>query len=145
MSKVKASAAIGDSIFNAEELWYDTTRWASFVPGFGHVVSVDADWPRGGSLTWDSRPGGRGRVIEDVVWFSPREGQDVEFEDPEVTGTQRLRFAPGEVSLELEYRLKEGNVLRDLLLVRRRMHRIVRATVRRFAIELESDRELGVR
>jgi len=145
VSRVRASAALADSIFHAEELWYDTARWPSFVPGFGRVVSVDADWPRGGSITWDSRPGGRGRVIEDVTWFSPREGQDARVEDAEITGTQRLRFAPGRVSLEVEYRLKEGNVVRDLLLVRRRMHRVVRTTVRRFAIELAADRELHVR
>lgn len=145
MGKVRVRARVGDSIFNAEQLWYDPSRWPAFLDGFGHVVKADDGWPRAGSLTWDSRPGGRGRVIEDVLWFSPREGQDLSVEDSELTGTQRVRFAPGVVTLELEYRLKEGNWLRDAVLIRRRRHASMTRTLRRFAIEVAAERELHAR
>lgn len=142
MGTVRAAVRIGAPIFAAEELWYDLARWPAFMDGFAHVARVDADWPRGGSLTWDSHPGGRERVIEDVLWFSPREGQDVAVEDPKLTGTQRLRFPPGGVTLELEYRLKESMWLVDLLFVRRQLRDSMTRTLRRFAVELAADAEL---
>jgi len=142
MPVVRASVAVPEPIFHVEQLWYDTARWPSFVDGFGHVVKVEGDWPRAGAILWDSRPGGRGRVIEEVRWFSPREGQDAAIEDPKLTGTQRLRFAPGRVTLELDYRLKESMWLVDLLVVRGRLHRALERTLRRLAIEAVSDAEL---
>jgi hypothetical protein len=142
MSKVRAAVRIDGPIFNAEELWYDLTRWSAFMDGFSHVASVGPEWPRHGSLTWDSHPGGRERVIEDVLWFSAREGQDVAVEDPRLIGTQRLRFRPGGVTLELEYRLKESMWLVDLLFIRRQLRDSMMRTLRRFAIELRTDAEL---
>jgi hypothetical protein len=142
MGTVRAGVRIDGPIFNAEELWYDLDRWPSFMDGFAHVAKVGPEWPRHGSLTWDSHPGGRERVIEDVLWFSPRVGQDVAVEDPKLTGTQRLRFPPGWVTLELEYRLKESMWLVDLLIVRNRLRESLDRTLRRFAIELRSDAEL---
>jgi hypothetical protein len=142
MATVRAGVRIESSIFNAEELWYDLERWPAFMDGFAHVASVGPEWPRRGSLTWDSHPGGRERVIEDVTWFSAREGQDVAVEDLKLTGTQRLRFPPGWVTLELEYRLKESMWLVDLLFVRNRLRESMNRTLRRFAIELRTDAEL---
>ena len=52
-SQVRVAARLGE----AEGLWYDTSRWASFVDGFARVVSADPEWPRDGAITWDSRPG----------------------------------------------------------------------------------------
>jgi hypothetical protein len=81
-------------------------------------------------------------VIEQVRWFSPREGQDADVEDPKLTGTQRVRFAPGRVTLELEYRLKESMWLVDLFFIRGQLRQSLRRTLRRFAIELDAEREL---
>ena len=142
MPKVIATIAVPEPIFNVEQLWYETGRWAAFVDGFNHVVKVEGDWPRAGTLIWDSHPGGRGRVIEQVRWFSPREGQDVAVGDPKLTGTQRVRFAPGRVTLELEYRLKESMWLVDLLFIRGQLRQSLRRTLRRFAIEVDAEREL---
>ncbi|HEU4658799.1 MAG TPA: hypothetical protein VFR97_14820 [Capillimicrobium sp.] len=137
-----ATVPVEGQIVEAETLWYDLTRWPAFVDGFSHVAKVEGDWPREGRLLWDSHPGGRGRVVEEVTWFSPREGQDVAVEDPKLTGTQRIRFAPGSVTLELVYDLKEGTWLLDVLFVRRALRDSVRRTLQRFAIELRAEREL---
>jgi hypothetical protein len=143
MPRVVATTTVPEPIFNAEELWFDPTRWAAFVDGFAHVHKIEGDWPRGGAISWNSHPDGRGRVIEEVVWFSAREGQDVRVEDTKLTGTQRVRFTPGRVTLELEYKLKESMWLVDLLFIRGQLRQSLRRTLRRFAIELEADRELA--
>lgn len=142
MPRVAATIEVPGPIFNAEQLWYDMTRWAAFVDGFNHVVKVEGDWPREGTLIWDSHPGGRGRVIEEARWYSPRQGYDVVVEDSKLTGTQHVRFTPGRVTLALEYRLKESMWLVDLLFVRGQLRQSLRRTLRRFAIEVDAEREL---
>ena len=96
MGRVKVELQLpGVATSDAEELWYDTVRWPTFVDGFGHVHKVDAGWPRelGAVVVWDSKPGGRGRVLERVVSFEARVGQTVEVEDEKIFGTpdDRLR------------------------------------------------------
>jgi hypothetical protein len=142
VSTVSARVAVEGSIAEAESLWYDLARWPAFVDGFGHVARRDPSWPQAGEVMWDSTPAGRGRVIEQVTWFSQREGQDAKVEDPKINGTQRLRFAPGTVSIELEYELKEGTWLLDVLFIRRAQRDALRRTLTRFAIELRAEREL---
>ena len=130
----------------AEELWYDTTRWATFVDGLKHVAAVEGDWPRAGArVVWDSHPGGRGRVVERVVAHESRAGQEVEVEDEKIRGTQRVAFAPHDggvvVTLELEYELKErrGVVpVVDLLFIRRPQRESLERTLRRFRVEARS-------
>jgi hypothetical protein len=127
----------------AEELWYDTTRWPTFVDGLKHVAAVEGDWPRAGArVVWDSHPGGRGRVVERVVGHEPRVRQEVEVEDEKIRGTQRISFAPRDggvvVTLELEYELKErrGVVpVVDLLFIRRPQRESLERTLRRFRVE----------
>jgi len=143
MTRVRAQARIDPAIAVGamEELWYDLARWPAFVDGFAAVVEQDAGWPRRGTLIWDSHPGGRGRVTERVTRFEPRSGQDLDVEDPTMTGAQRLRFAPGVVALELDYRLKGHGRVLDLLFVRRAMRDSLRRTVDRFAFEVEGGAE----
>ena len=72
MGKARASIEVPGLASAAEELWYDPQRWASWVDGFGHVARLSDEWPAAGTLTWDSVPGGRGRVLETVVSYEPR-------------------------------------------------------------------------
>ena len=153
MGNARAHIEVPGPISDAERLWYDTTRWPSFVDGFGHVVRTEGDWPRTGAvLLWDSGPNGRGRVRERVTAYEVRVSQTVEIEDPRMTGAQTISFAPVEdgrcrVALELEYRLKQGGPFAgvvDSLFVRRAVRDALRRTLSRFARELRSDRELGV-
>ena len=127
MGRVHASIVVAGLASEAEALWYDTTRWPSFIDGLHHVARLEGDWPRAGArVLWDSQPGGRGRVQERVTAYAAREGQTLDVEDEKIRGTQRVSFTPTEggvtVTLELRYTLKEqrpGMALVDLLFIRR--------------------------
>jgi hypothetical protein len=149
MSRVRASVAIAALASEAEALWYDTTRWATFVDGLHHVARLEGDWPRTGArVLWDSPPNGRGRVEERVVAYVAREGQTVAVEDEKIHGTQRVSFTPTEfgvtVALELEYTPKErrpGMALVDLVFIRRPQRESLQRTLRRFRTEVAAERE----
>jgi hypothetical protein len=137
-------------VSEAEVLWYEPTRWPAWIDGFGHLAKLEGDWPRAGArLVWDSRPGGRGRVVERVVRYEPRVGQALEVEDERLTGTQSVRFDATEggtrIALELVYELKSGARLKalvDLFFIRRALGDSLRRTLARFRAELAADREL---
>ena len=85
---VKASIIVPGRAVEAEQLWYDRSRWPSWIDGFGKIVSLDDQWPQSGArLLWDSRPGGRGRVIERVTRYEPRLGQTLEIEEAGFTSS----------------------------------------------------------
>jgi hypothetical protein len=149
MGRASASIDVPGLASDAEALWYDPARWASWVDGFGHAIAVPDGWPAEGTLQWNSRPGGRGRVLEQVTAYEPRSGQTLAVEDSRIHGTQRVAFTPGpdsvRVTLELEYELKERNALTpliDALFIRRAMTASVRRTLQRFARERRGDLEL---
>jgi uncharacterized membrane protein len=152
MGTVRASIRVPGLASEAETLWYDTSRWPAFIDGLHHVARVEDDWPRsGGRIVWDSKPGGRGRVQERVVAYAAREGQTVDVEDEKIRGTQRVSFTPADdevvVGLELRYDLKEarpGMALVDLLFIRRPQRESLQRTLRRFRIEVASERESSV-
>ena len=149
MGRVRASIVVQGLTSQAEELWYDTTRWPSFIDGLHHIARLEGDWPRvGARVLWDSQPGGRGRVQERVTSFVAREGQTLEVEDEKLRGTQRVAFTPVEggvtVTLELRYTLKEqrpGMALVDLLFIRRPQRESLERTLRRFRTEVAAERE----
>ena len=151
MSRTSVSVTVSGRISDAEELWYDLSRWPSFVDGFGNVAKVEGDWPDAGArVTWNSTPDGRGRVSERVTSYIVRSSQTVAVEDPQIEGTQQVRFLPLEgggcrMELELQYRIKNPNVftpLVDLLFVRRAFTDALRRTLSRFRRELVVDVEL---
>jgi hypothetical protein len=150
MGRVRASIELPGLASEAEALWYDTRRWPSFVDGLHHVDRIVGEWPREGSgVAWDSTPGGRGRVHEHVIAYAPREGQTSEVEDERIRGTQRVSFAPTTdgvtVAVELRYRLKQpAMALMDFLFIRRPQRESLERTLRRFAIELATERESSV-
>jgi polyketide cyclase/dehydrase/lipid transport protein len=142
--RVSVTTTVPGRVAEAEELWYDPHRWAAWVDGFGHVAKLEGEWPQvGARLLWDSRPQGRGRVLELVVAYEPRSGQTVEVEDEKLTGVQTVVFEPDgdevRVNLTLEYSLKEGNRLLDLLFVRRALRESLNRTVTRFAHERRAE------
>ena len=152
MGKARASVTLsGFRASEAEELWYDTSRWPTFIDGFGHVVSSEGDWPAArATLVWQSTPAGRGRVLERVTEYEPRLGQTAEVDDPKMTAIQRVAFTPKddgvELSLSMEYTLKEGGPLKpftDFFFIRRAVGDALRRTVARFARELQADAELA--
>lgn len=151
MSSARARVAVPGPLAEAEALWYDPGRWPNFVDGFARVVRRDEEWPRAGTLVWDSLADGRGRVVETVERWSPREGQTAAIEDPRLRGTQLVAFrAAGdavEVDLSLAYALKEGSPfmrVTDLLFIRRAVRDSLRRTLARYARERRGDVELRV-
>jgi len=149
VGRVRASVVVPGLASEAEALWYDTTRWPTFVDGLHHIARLEGEWPRAGArVLWDSPPGGRGRVQERVTAYVAREGQTVAVEDEKIHGTQRVTFTPIEggvtVALELEYTLKEqrpGMPLVDLLFIRRPQRESLQRTLRRFRTEVAAERE----
>jgi Polyketide cyclase / dehydrase and lipid transport len=138
--RVSVTTSVPGRVAEAEELWYDPHRWAAWIDGFGHVAKLEGDWPQvGARLLWDSRPQGRGRVLERVVAYEPRRGQTLEVEDEKLTGVQTVAFEPVEnqvhVSLTLDYSLKNGNRIVDLLFVRRALRESLNRTLTRFSHE----------
>jgi hypothetical protein len=146
VSVVRASIEIaGRRIAEVEDLWYDRTRWASFVDGLKHVQTVEGPYPDAGAqVVWDSFPGGRGRVVERVAAYEPRAGQTLDVEDEAIRGRQRVRFAalgPSlvGVELELDYALKQGNLftpVTDALFIRRAQRESLQRTLLRLRREL---------
>jgi hypothetical protein len=147
---VRAALKMPGLASEAEAVWYDPQRWPAWIDGFGHVVKLEGEWPaQGARAVWDSKPGGRGRVAERVTAYEARAGQTLAVEDEQLTGTQRVTFAPGqdevEVALELTYELKAANVftpLTDALFIRRALRDSLKRNLTRFARELEGDRQL---
>jgi Polyketide cyclase / dehydrase and lipid transport len=151
MGRASASVTVPGRAAEAERLWYDPHRWASWIDGFGHVVKLEGDWPDvGARLVWDSRPGGRGRVQEVVAQYEIRTGQTLEIEDETMTGRQRVVFQPGpdetEITLTLEYEVKDRNLLTpivDFLFIRRQMTESLRRTLTRFSNERRAEIQFG--
>jgi hypothetical protein len=143
MGRVRAEVKVNALASAAEELWYDTGRWPTFVDGLAHIAKVEGDWPREGRVLWDAKVDGRGRVDERVVDHEARVGQTVAIEDDKITGTQRVAFEPTgdgcKVSLTLEYRLKMDPPTRQVIDVfaRRPLRDSLKRTLQRFRHELE--------
>jgi Polyketide cyclase / dehydrase and lipid transport len=150
MARATASITVPGRAAEAEALWYDRSRWASWVDGFGHVARLDDSWPDAGArLVWDSPPGGRGRVVEEVVSYVVRSGQTVHVEDERLEGTQRVTFEPAEdqvnITLTLEFNLKQPRfrpAAIERYFVGRALQDSLRRTLTRFAHELRAEREL---
>lgn len=151
MGRARAAVTVPGLASDAEALWYDPQRWPSFIDGFGHVSKLEGEWPREGArLVWDSRPGGRGRVVERVVGYEARAGQALEVEDEQLRGTQRVSFEPGPegvaVVLELSYELKARNALTpvtDALFIRRALRDSLKRSLTRFARERRAELEMA--
>jgi Polyketide cyclase / dehydrase and lipid transport len=149
MGRVRASIDIPALASEAEALWYDTSRWPTFIDGLHHVARLEGEWPHSGArVVWDSNPGGRGRVQERVTAYAAREGQTVAVEDEKLHGSQRITFTPTEsgvsITLELRYQLKAsppGMALFDLVFIRRPQREALQRTLRRFRTEVAAERE----
>ena len=152
MRVVSAVETFPGSVHEAETLWYDTARWPSWVDGLDRVTGVEPRWPQpGATVTWQSGPAGRGRVVERVVAYEPLSGQTVEVQDDSIRGRQSVEFAPAdeavELTLTLEYEIKQRSPLTplvDLLFIRRAFRTSLDATLRRFGLELEAARRADV-
>jgi len=146
MPRVEATILVPGRIVEAEALFYDPRRRPSWIDGYGTTVQVAGDWPKpGGKLTWESRPGGRGRVIERVDAFEERVSQTCTVEEERLHGTQVVTFAAEasetRVTLSLEFTIEQRSLFGPLatFFVRRAMRDSLGRTLYRFAIERQAD------
>ena len=144
MGRVRAEVEVAALASAAEELWYDTARWPTFVDGLAHVAKVEGDWPRSGRVVWDAKVDGRGRVEERVSRHEARVGQTLDIEDDKIRGVQSVEFHPDgdgcKVVLSLDYTLKMDPPQRQVidLFARRPMRDSLKRTLERFRHELEA-------
>lgn len=157
MGKVEAGTEIGAPLAEVWDLYFEPTRWASWVDGFSSVISESGYPGTGGKLAWRSTPAGRGRVDERVLAHEPRSLHRVSFEDPTATGELEVSFEmlPAEtaesgrrtkVSQRLSYRVLTGGPLRaviDLLFIRSQMRRSLQRSL--VDLRLEAERVGGTR
>jgi hypothetical protein len=149
MPRARVSLDLPGTVASAERVWFDPDRWPAFVDGFARVARREGRWPEPGAvIDWESRPGGRGRVVERSTRHEPGSGQTVAVEDDQLTGTQEVSFAAledgVEVALELVYELKRAGALRrlvDVLFIRRALGDSLRRTLTRLGTELAAERE----
>ncbi len=152
MRTVSVAETFPGSVHEAETVWYDTSRWSSWVDGLERVTAVGERWPaEGAEVSWQSGPAGRGRVSEQVVDYEPLVGQTVEVSDDSIEGRQSVRFVPDDgsvtIELSLEYRVKRRSLfmpLVDFLFIGRAFATSLRSTLERFGLELEAARKGGV-
>ena len=151
MRTVRVTQTLPGTVFEIEQRWYDTSRWAAWVEGLRRVVEVAGDWPNvGSSVTWDSGPAGRGHVVERVVAHEPLAGQTVAVDDASITGRQSVSFVPVDdgvqVQLSLAYEIKKRSLftpLVDSLFIKRAMSTSLATTLSRFGAEVGSHRSFA--
>jgi polyketide cyclase/dehydrase/lipid transport protein len=148
MTVVRRTLTCPRSVATVQAMWFDVQGWAAWVDGFATLVDRDERWPRvGGRLVWQSTPHGRGRVTEVVCEQHDSAGYAATVSDPQMSGTQRVRFEAGgqdtHVTLELDYRLRRrrpGGFVIDLLFIRRAVGDSLARTLEAFAAELTAVR-----
>ena len=130
----------------AEQLWYDHSRWASWIAGFAALQQLGEDWPLAGARrVWVTRPDGRGLISETVRDYVAGDGQTLEFEDAKVRGVQRVLFQSDgtrtaiTVTLDLETKDRTPPARRWWL--RRRFRGELERTLERFSYELAAERD----
>lgn len=143
MAKVRQETVVALEPSEAERLWRDVSRWATFIEGFARVLDQPAGWPEAGEkLVWESIPEGRGRVTEKVIEHVPGALLSTLVFEERLTGTQWVAFDPDPdgayVELGLEYELSREDALRkivDVLFIRRALSDSLARTLQRFRIE----------
>jgi hypothetical protein len=138
----------------ALDLWLDTSRWPTFVDGFGGIEQRHERWPEPGArVVWRSKPGGRGTVTEKVAELEPPGRVVVDVLDDQLSARQTVTFeSPAgegdegcEILVELDYTLTEGGPLRavaDFIFIRRALRDSIRRTLERFAVEAAEEAAL---
>jgi len=146
---VSWSIVVAGPAIEAEQLWHDRSRWASWVNGFGHLQRIDDDWPQPGARRmWVTKPGFsgplRGLIAETVREQRAGQGHTIAIEDERVGGTQRVTFAGDAtrtrvtVTLELEPKTRMPPGRRWWL--RRQLRQHLERTLTRFSYELAAER-----
>ena len=154
MSVARERAVVVLEPREALDLWLDTSRWPTFVDGFGAIDRLHERWPEpGAQAVWHSKPGGRGTVTEKVDELEPPSRVVVTVFDDKLTGRQTVTFEPDDeagsgsrVLVELDYERSDrgrGPLAWIVnLFVRRALRDSIRRTLERFAVEAAEEAAL---
>jgi hypothetical protein len=129
----------------AEQLWHDRSRWASWIDGFTHLEKLEGEWPLDGARrVYSSRVTGRALVSERVMRYVAGDGLQLIVEDERTTAIQRVRFeTDGErtrVTVEVEAEPKGKMPPGQRWWWRRKRGESLARTLQRFSYELAADR-----
>jgi hypothetical protein len=143
---VTVSTVVEGPGIEAEQLWYDRSRWASWVAGFAALQKLGEEWPlEGARRVWVTRPAGRGLISETVRSYVAGDGQTLEFEDAKVRGVQRVRFesdgARTRVTVKVDLETKGRMPPARRWWLRRQFRGELERTLERFSYELAAERD----
>jgi hypothetical protein len=139
---VTAARVVEAPGIEVEQLWFDKSRWASWIDGFSYLVTLEEGWPLVGERrVYD---GSGGRVLERVITYSAGSEHASTLENSRVTGIVRVRFETDNVrtriTLELDVEPKESLAPGRRWWLRRKLGESLALTLQRFSYELAADR-----
>ncbi len=142
MRTLVASIVVPGAPVEAEQLWHDRSRWASWIDGYGHLVKFEGEWPLEGARRL--RQARDGIVAERVIDHRAGRSHTVFIEDERIAGQQRVRFegdaSATRITLELDASTKQRLPPAREWWLRRKLGESLRRTLQRFSYELAADR-----
>jgi len=141
---VRAVIVVEAPGIEAEQLWHDRSRWASWIDGFAHLEKLEGEWPEAGARrVYSSQAKGRSLVSERVMRVEAGSGVTLIVEDERVTATQVVRFESDgvrtRVTVEVEAQPKEKMPPGQRWWWRRKHGESLARTLQRFSYELAAD------
>ena len=141
---VRAVIVVEAPGIEAEQLWHDRSRWASWIDGFAHLEKLEGEWPEAGARrVYSSQTKGRSLVSERVMRVEAGSGVTLIVEDERVTATQVVRFESDgvrtRVTVEVEAQPKEKMPPGQRWWWRRKHGESLARTLQRFSYELAAD------
>ncbi|MBE2318263.1 SRPBCC family protein [Solirubrobacter sp. CPCC 204708] len=145
MKPVRAQFVVEAPGVEAEQLWHDRSRWASWIDGFTHLEKLEGEWPlEGARRVYSSRVTGRALVSERVLRYTAGDGLTLMVEDERTTATQRVRFETDgvrtRITVEVEAEPKEKMPPGQRWWWRRKRGESLQRTLQRFSYELAAER-----
>jgi hypothetical protein len=141
MRLVQAVGVIEAPGVEVEQLWFDSSRWASWLEGFSHLVTLDDGWPVDGRRVYD---GARGRVLEKILRYTAGSGYSATVEDSRMSGVITVTFETDNVrtriTVELDVEPKEKLAPGPRWWLRRKLREEWLLSLRRLGYELAADR-----
>jgi hypothetical protein len=143
---INASVVVPGPAVEVEQLWYDPSRWASWIDGFAHLSKLDDHWPQEGARrVWVTPPGGRGLISETATAYEAGAGHTLEFEDERVRGVQKVLLesdgARTRITVSIDLTTKAPLAPARKWWLRRQLGDSLRLSLRRFSYELAAERE----
>jgi hypothetical protein len=139
---VIATIVVPGPPIEAEQLWHDRSRWASWIDGYGYLEKFEGEWPLEGARR--VRKSRDGLAAERVIGYTAGRSQTLFVEDARIAGQQRVRFegdaTATRITVELEVEPKERLAPARRWWMRRKLGESLQRTLQRFSFELAAER-----